>query len=498
MTTYGIAFLIALIVSVVMTLVVRKAAHGFGWLEQGGGSSRRVHSHAVPRIGGIAIVVSSFAPLLALLVVASGVGVTFKANQAFIVALFGGGVAIAALGLYDDFRGAGATKKFSVQFAVAIGIWLLGIRVELVSHPLAGALPLGFLSLPITVFWVVGIINAMNLIDGLDGLAGGIAFFAVATNFVLALGRGDVLMCLMMASLAGAVLGFLVFNFNPASIFMGDTGSMFLGFVLAISSITTSQKSGTAVALLVPVIALGLPIMDTLLAIGRRALRGRPMFSADKEHIHHRMMSRLAFSHRKAVLSLYCISCVFAAAALALQNANSGQGALVLVAVASVVVVLVRTLGYLQPGATRRLASMREQNLRLRRAGRASASRVRAAKSLAEVWASLTELTATMNVSRTSLVLAEGEVLTSHRELPGDAGGLPPVEISIDGSLSGLKICRLSVVRSGGAGDVDRDEEIALETLVQVIAEAIVRICGSRKTSGQLKPPGPGEDRVSS
>src|SRR5690606_5998495 len=128
----------------------------------------------------------------------------------------------------------------------------------------------------------------------LDGLAGGVAFFAVATNFVLAFARGEALMSLMMIALAGALVGFLAFNFNPASIFMGDTGSMFLGFVLAAVSIKSSQKSGTAVALLVPVLALGLPIMDTLLAIGRRALQGRGMFSADKEHIHHRMMSQFS------------------------------------------------------------------------------------------------------------------------------------------------------------------------------------------------------------
>ena len=149
------------------------------------------------------------------------------------------------------------------------------------------------MALPFTVLWMVGVINAMNLIDGLDGLAGGVAFFAVATNFLLALFRGDVLLCLAMAALAGAVLGFLVFNFNPASIFMGDTGSMFLGFVLAAVSLKTSSKSGTAVAMLVPIISLGLPIMDTLLAMTRRMLLGRPMFSADKEHIHHRLMSRL-------------------------------------------------------------------------------------------------------------------------------------------------------------------------------------------------------------
>ena len=157
-------------------------------------------------------------------------------------------------------------------------------------------------------------------------------------------------MALCMAALAGAVLGFLLFNFNPATIFMGDTGSMFLGFVLATVSIKTSTKSGTAVAMVVPVIALGLPIMDTLLAMFRRALLGRRMFDADRDHIHHRLMTRLNLSHRDAVLVLYGLSILFGATALGLASANSVQSALLLAAHQRfVLVVLVRRLGYLDP-----------------------------------------------------------------------------------------------------------------------------------------------------
>ena len=199
------------------------------------------------------------------------------------------------------------------------------------------------------MLWIVGVVNAVNLIDGLDGLAGGVAFFAAATTLVLALARGDVLMALCMAALAGAVLGFLIFNFNPATIFMGDTGSMFLGYVLATVSIKTSTKSGTAVAMIVPVIALGLPIMDTLLAMFRRAFLGRRMFDADRDHIHHRMMSRLQLSHRDAVLVLYGLSVLFGATALGLASANSVQSALLLAGISAVVVVLVRKLGYFDP-----------------------------------------------------------------------------------------------------------------------------------------------------
>jgi len=269
MVTYAVAFLVALMVGAVLTLLVRNQAVQLGWYDQAR-STRNVHLRPVPRLGGLAIVVAFFTPMTALLVVDSGVGRQFLASRDLVLSLFLGGSMIALLGIYDDFRGSGARLKFTVQFAVALAMWGVGLRIESITWPFGPAISLGPLSLPFTLLWIVGVVNAVNLIDGLDGLAGGVAFFAAGTNLVLALARGDVLMALCMAALAGAVLGFLVFNFNPATIFMGDTGSMFLGFVLATVSIKTSTKSGTAVAMVVPIIALGLPIMDTLLAMFRR------------------------------------------------------------------------------------------------------------------------------------------------------------------------------------------------------------------------------------
>src|SRR5207249_417867 len=149
-----------------------------------------------------------------------------------------------------------------------------------------GALQLGMFAFPITVLWIVGIINAINLIDGLDGLAGGVALCAVITNLIVSAMQPHHMMTLCLATLAGALLGFLFYNFNPASIFLGDTGSLFLGYVLATSSIRTHHKSSTliSVSILVPMVALALPIADTLLAMGRRALAGRSMFNGDREH----------------------------------------------------------------------------------------------------------------------------------------------------------------------------------------------------------------------
>jgi UDP-GlcNAc:undecaprenyl-phosphate GlcNAc-1-phosphate transferase len=295
-------------------------------------SARKIHGRPIPRLGGVAIAVGFYVPLLALLLPASSVGGIFYTNIADAVTFLLGGVAICCLGLFDDLRGAGAGKKFLVQFAVAGALFAAGNRIEHLSLPFVGSFALGSLSLPLTLLWVVGVINALNLIDGLDGLAAGVAFFAVATTFAIAALRQDPLMMLFMGALGGAIVGFWAYNFNPASIFMGDTGSMFLGYILGVGAMRTSQKSSTAVAILVPIVALGLPIADTLLAMVRRALAGRPMFSADREHIHHRLLD-LGLSQRKAVITLYGAAVLLGATAVVLTLSNSVESVMILVAI---------------------------------------------------------------------------------------------------------------------------------------------------------------------
>src|SRR6185295_14673932 len=288
MRTAGVAFLLSVICGGILTPIVRHLANRFGLFDHAR-SSRKIHGKPIPRLGGIAIVIAFYAPLVGLLLFQTGVGQLFFAEREHVIGLFAGGLSIAALGLYDDVRGANAWKKFIVQFAVAGLLYYLGFRIDVIANPLGSEIHLGWVSLPFTVFWIVGVINALNLIDGLDGLAGGVALVAVSTTFFISAQRGHPLMILVCAALAGSILGFLFYNFNPASIFMGDSGSMFLGFVLAASALRTGQKSSTAVAVLIPAIALGLPILDTLLAVSRRAVRGQPVFRADREHIHHRL-----------------------------------------------------------------------------------------------------------------------------------------------------------------------------------------------------------------
>jgi UDP-GlcNAc:undecaprenyl-phosphate GlcNAc-1-phosphate transferase len=221
------------------------------------------------------------------------------------------------------------------------------MRIETIELPGMGVQTLGWLALPVTVAWIVATINALNLIDGLDGLAAGVTFFACLTNFCIAALTGNFYIELVSASLGGAVVGFLFYNFNPAQIFMGDSGSMFLGFVLGAASLlgAGSQKSPTLIAIIVPILALGLPIMDMLLTIARRFLERRSIFVADRGHIHHRLLD-MGLTHRRTVLSLYLLSVLFTTVALVTYVGRSWQVGAALFALTVVLVGVIRFVGY--------------------------------------------------------------------------------------------------------------------------------------------------------
>ncbi len=487
MITYFVTFLCALMVGIALTLSIRDHALKYGWLDRIN-SSRKIHAAPIPRLGGIAVVAGFFAPLFALLFIDSGVGKVFRSSPELIAGLFLGGTSIALLGMYDDLRGAGAALKFLLQFGVAIALYRLGFRIEQIANPFGEPLTLGLVGIPFTLLWIVAVINAMNLIDGLDGLAGGVALFAVATNFILALVRGDVVLCLLMASLGGAVLGFLVFNLHPATIFMGDTGSMFLGFVLAAVSIKTSTKSGTAVALLVPLIALGLPIMDTLLAVFRRTLLGRAVFASDKEHIHHRLMSRLVMSHRRAVLVLYGLCCLFALTALGLAYGNSAEGAMLLGSVVLVVFVLMRKLGYLSFREVALVNDLRRKNIQLRSLVKQVNGDIARAENVEELWNSVRPLAEALQASSLELRIrknADGgkdEVVFDTRR---DSGSALPLHMTVDILAGGSLIGELRLSWRDGRDEVNRDEELAVELVADSLAKAAAAILSVDQPSSQ-------------
>lgn len=488
MLTYLVAFMLAFTVAAALTPMLRAAAPFIGGIDKAR-SSRKVHTMPVPRIGGVAIVAAFFVPLVGLFVYTNDISELFLRDKARVAGLFSGGLAIAVLGLCDDLKGVRARTKFAVQVLVALGMFWLGYRVEAIANPFgAEPIQLGLLALPFTLLWIVGIINAMNLIDGLDGLAGGVAAIVVGLNFAVAFNRPDVLMCLFMAALGGALVGFLLYNFNPATIFMGDTGSMFLGFVLATTSITSAQKSSAAVAMLVPIVGLGLPIADTLLAMLRRALRGRPLFSADKEHIHHKLLA-LGLTQRQAVLVLYGVCLLLAAFAFALTFASSRDVGLLLAGLGTATVVGLRALGYFRrdPESAKRNALSRERNQELRGVVREIGERLDGADRVEVVWDAVKYIAPAVGAQQMSLSVVVREdageeqrsVLRWRAEpVSAPAGNTCVARLDLEGrNADGRPVMGdIEVVWTDGRREVQRDDEIALEMLVEHVESALGRL----------------------
>lgn len=348
MRTYLAAFFMALVVAGCLTPLVCKLAYRVGATSHPGG--RHINSLAVPRLGGLALAAATLSPLVALFVVDSEVARIIRVSRTAAMALVAGTLFMCLVGAWDDVRGLRAGPKLLAQVLAASFAFATGFRIDGLLIPLFGPVALGALAPIVTVIWIVGITNAVNLIDGLDGLAAGVVFFAAATNLIVAIlsgaGLGAVFVCLVMASLMGALLGFLFYNFNPARIFMGDSGSYFLGYTLALTSLLSPiQKASTAVSLVIPVLALGLPIFDTLLSIARRYVARQPVFSADRGHIHHRLLDR-GLTHRRTVVTLYGITFLFAGFAIATTIERAWVAGMAVLGASAVLFGLVRFLGY--------------------------------------------------------------------------------------------------------------------------------------------------------
>jgi UDP-GlcNAc:undecaprenyl-phosphate GlcNAc-1-phosphate transferase len=277
---------------------------------------RRVHTEPLPRIGGVAVFLAMGAGLLvAALASLGGVELLRGRPTFFYGVLFGGGI-IFATGLVDDVRGLRPGAKLTAQLVAALVVYTYGFQIDVIGVG-STQLVLGWMALPVTILWIVGVTNAFNLIDGLDGLATGIALVALAATLAVSLALGNSEVSILCVALLGALLGFVRYNFNPARIFLGDSGSLFIGFMLAVLSVYGSQKSATAILAVVPLFALAIPLLDTALAILRRLLRGVPLSQADGRHIHHRLLA-LGLSHRNAVIVLYVTATILALLGLSL------------------------------------------------------------------------------------------------------------------------------------------------------------------------------------
>jgi UDP-GlcNAc:undecaprenyl-phosphate/decaprenyl-phosphate GlcNAc-1-phosphate transferase len=312
----SLTFASALVAGLAITPIVRRLAHWLDLLDRPG-EHRKVHQFPVPRLGGIAMVIA-FGVALALATLAAGnlSAGGLQPNRA--PAILAGVALLLVLGVVDDTRGMRALVKLVVQVAAALLAVGLGLSLERLHFPW-GVVELGALAVPLTVAWIVGVINAVNLIDGLDGLATGVVLTILGAFAVIAALDGVDPTLYIIAATIGAAVGFLAYNLHPASIIMGDTGSMFLGFVVAAVGISLAQDGVDPVSPWVPVIALGVPILDTIWAIVRRTARGDAFYVADRGHIHHQLL-RLGFSQRDAMLGLTAVSAGLAMVALVLAN----------------------------------------------------------------------------------------------------------------------------------------------------------------------------------
>jgi UDP-GlcNAc:undecaprenyl-phosphate GlcNAc-1-phosphate transferase len=259
------------------------------------------------------------------------------------------------LGVYDDLRGAGPYFKFAVQGIAATMLYAGGLRIVHIPVIFGQRLLPWYVGLLCTIVWVLAITNAFNLIDGLDGLAAGCALFSTLVAFVVALFHGPTLVEVMTIALAGAIIGFLRYNFNPATIFLGDSGSLYIGFLLSALALYGTQKSPTIVAVAIPIVSFGLPILETSLSILRRLISGRPVFTADREHIHHKLLQH-GLTHRQVVILLYGVSAGFAMLSLFLLWPTGSSLGLVLAVLGTGIWMGVQHLGYLEFGELARVA----------------------------------------------------------------------------------------------------------------------------------------------
>ena len=334
MRSYLLAFAIGLVLSWVLTPYVKKLAFRLGAVDKP--NARKVHHTIMARLGGLAIYLGFMTG-----------AITCMQLTKDVVGILVGGTIITLVGIADDIFQLTAKAKLLGQIVAALVLVGFGVRIEWLNNPFGGYFYLDYLSIPFTVFWVVSFTNVVNLMDGLDGLAAGVSAIASVTIILVALQQGLYPVAVITAALAGGTLGFVRYNFNPATIFMGDTGSLFLGYMLAAISIYGAVKSAATIALIVPAIALGLPIMDTAFAIARRYLNGKPIFQPDKGHIHHRLLA-MGFSQRQAVIFMYLISAGLCLSAVLLTEVEGIYAVILLAVILAAIFIGAKKIGILK------------------------------------------------------------------------------------------------------------------------------------------------------
>jgi UDP-GlcNAc:undecaprenyl-phosphate GlcNAc-1-phosphate transferase len=440
MKTYFVLFLIAAFASAVITPLLRRLCERLG-LVAGPRSDRHVHRTPIPRLGGVGLYLSVAIALSSLFFIHNLLTQNLRAEIKSIGAFLLCSLIVVALGAYDDLRGANAIVKLVAMAAVAMIFYALGGRIAGLSIPFFGQVTLHpIVGCLLTLVWVVAIANAFNLIDGVDGLATGSALFSSLVLLTISLMQGRSLLVVILLALTGSLAGFLRYNFNPASIFLGDSGSLFVGFALAALSIMGSQKASTADAVAIPILAFGLPVVDATVTIGRRFLSGKPLFKGDREHIHHMLLAR-GWSQRRVALVLYAVSAAFGLAAMMFVNGGSGMTAVMLFVLGVAVALALGNLRYhevdeLRASVRRNIGDRRTRainNLRLRRA----CQTLHAANTLNELFDAVTEVLELGEfVYATAQLSCNGHVQVNARAFElADTNGFADRASVIDGSV---------------------------------------------------------------
>ena len=341
---------VAFLISLLLTPFVRDFALKRNWVDQPD-QKRKLHTLPIPRLGGIAIVVAYLSALGLSLIAPYGT-LPFDLSYAMEsgIRLLPAATTIFLVGLIDDIYNLKAWQKLLGQIVASGMAYAAGFGIITFQ----GAPLTPWVSLPVSILWLVGCANALNLIDGMDGLAAGVGFFASMTTMIAALMHQNIELALVTAPLAGALLGFLRYNFNPASIFLGDCGSLLIGFLLGCFGAVWSHKSATVLGMTAPLMALAIPLLEVAVSIARRFLRNQPIFQADREHIHHRLLAR-GLTTRRSVLILYGM-CGLAALFSLLQDIHQNQiGGVVVVCFCAAAWIGVQNLGYGEFSLARKL-----------------------------------------------------------------------------------------------------------------------------------------------
>ena len=425
MKTYAVVFFGSALLVIFGTPIVTRIARAWGLVDKPG--PRKVHSTPIPRIGGTAVALATLVLLVPVFALDNTIGEAFRKVQVQVVTLLACGMVVFLMGLWDDVRGLRAMLKLACLVAASLAICISGARIQTIDMAPWFTLNFGVASWPVTMLWIIGVTVGMNFIDGLDGLAAGISTIVCGTIAVFAFYNGQIVMAVLMLALMGSLVGFLFFNFNPAKVFMGDCGSMFVGFLMGAGSVVCQAKTSTLVGIALPACALGIPIFDAAFTMVRRGiLDRRSIFAAERGHIHHRLLD-MGLRQRHVVLFMYAVTLLVAGLGLLMMSSEHIEIIGMFIGVLLFLLILFHCVGAARLGET--VAAIRHQLEVSREIKREKQCfedaqlRVREAKSFEDWWKAVCGMSEEMDFMWVALTVADkdGVYQTSVWRRPGPA-----------------------------------------------------------------------------